>query len=85
MKASQERAGFKRPVYEMTQGEDFHRKSGMWNYLVRVFDRINNRYKEIITQADTDKIIKFTDEPLTDHKGHDSDKKDPNSESKMKP
>jgi hypothetical protein len=43
----------------------------------RLIDRQNNRYSEKVTARDTGEVIHHCDEPLTDHTGHGSDKKQP--------
>lgn len=40
----------------------------------RVFDRIGDRYTETVTIQETGEVIHSTDEPLSRHKGHGSDK-----------
>ena len=43
----------------------------------RIFDRENNRYKEIVKDRKTQENIHSCDEPLTAHQGHGSAKKKP--------
>lgn len=40
----------------------------------RTIDRDHNRYSEKVTLCESGEVIHSTDEPLTDHKGHGSDK-----------
>ena len=40
----------------------------------RLIDRKNNRYVESVIARGTGEIIHHRDEPLSDHKGHGSDK-----------
>lgn len=70
LKASHTRPGIKRPILEISQGDDFHRNTGVWNYLIRILDRGNNWYSELITNKKTGKIVKQSSEKLTDHVGH---------------
>ncbi|MBN9547240.1 MAG: hypothetical protein J0I19_17375 [Alphaproteobacteria bacterium] len=41
----------------------------------RLIDKHNNRYVEKVTARNSGEIIHECDEPLSDHKGHGSDKK----------
>ena len=63
-----------KPSRELTQGHDFHRISGVWNYLYRLIDRMNNWYHEKITEPKTNKTIHERQEPLSNHRGHGSAK-----------
>jgi hypothetical protein len=40
----------------------------------RIIDRDNDRYTETVTIRDTGKIVHHWDEPLSEHRGHGSDK-----------
>jgi hypothetical protein len=44
---------------------------------VRVIDRENNLYKEVVTNAETGEVIHACEEPLSKHIGHGSAKKKP--------
>lgn len=57
------RPGFKKPIYEEIRGEDFHRNSGRWNWLLRVIDRKNDRYRETIVHPETGEVLRSVDEP----------------------
>jgi hypothetical protein len=41
----------------------------------RTFDRENDRYFERVTLYDSGEVIHYSDEPLSEHKGHGSAKK----------
>jgi hypothetical protein len=69
------RGGKGRPFLWGVVGDDLHRKTGQWNRLERVFDRIYNRYHELITDPRTGEVLKQCDEPLSQHTGHGDDKK----------
>ena len=56
-------------------GANFYFKDQVWNHLVRVIDRENDRYIETITNMSTGKIVRHVDEPLSNHRGHGSAKK----------
>lgn len=73
------RPGMKRPFVEQISGDDLHRKSGRWMILNRVIDRLNNWYHEIVKDKKTGKIVHETSEPLTEHRGHGSAKKEENA------
>lgn len=61
--------------WESIFGDDLHRDSGMWRKIKRVFDRLNNRYTEEISDPKTGKIFRKVDEPLTKHVGRGNAKK----------
>ena len=73
-KIKQKRAGHKKPIYEGILGEDLHRNSGQWNCLTREIDRENDRYKEIIVDPKSGKIIRNINERLTEHTNRNSAK-----------
>ena len=73
------RPGFKKPIYEEISGDDLHRKTGLWSHLLQVIDRQNNRYRKLVTNAETGEILRSVDEPLDEHTGRGSAKK-PNSQ-----
>lgn len=56
-------------------GSDLYRKTGQWRRLERVFDRLNDWYREHISDRRTGKVIKHLEEPLSQHRGHGSAKK----------
>src|SRR5713226_2445147 len=60
---------------ELVQGHDYHKKSGVWNYLYCLIDRMNDWYHERITDLKTGKTIHERQEPLSKHTGHGSAKK----------
>lgn len=69
------RPGMKRPFVEQVSGHDLHRESGRWMILVRVIDRLNNWYHEVIKDPETDEVVHESSESLSDHKVHGSAKK----------
>jgi len=69
--------GIKKPVFECMQGDDPYKKSGTWNHRKMTIDRENNKYTEIITDKDTNELIHFCEEPLSEHFGHSSAKYKP--------
>ena len=66
--------GKKKPSLEGIVGDDLHHDSGKWMYKERVVDREKNKYKEIITDPETGKIVRKCEEPLDKHIGHGSAK-----------
>lgn len=63
----QRRPGFKKPIYEAIGRPDLHRNTGRLSFLVRIIDRLRNRYHEHITDIETKEVIRSVDEPLTAH------------------
>ena len=66
--------GQRKPIYELKVGDDYHNKTGKWNYRRMEIDRKNDKYREIIRDKETGEIIHFCEEPLSQHKGHGSAK-----------
>lgn len=56
-------------------GDDFHHKSGKWNYKTRLIDRDNDLYREEVTDPETGEVIHFCEEPLSEHRGHGTAKR----------
>ena len=56
----------------MLGGDDFNRKLGKFVKLERVIDREKNWYKKRVTDPDTGEVLYECEEPLTDHRGHGS-------------
>jgi hypothetical protein len=73
MKARDPKGG--RPKYEAVQGDDLHRKTGIWMKLTRIIDRANDWYQEIVTNPQTGEEVHKIEEPLSEHRGHGSAKK----------
>jgi DNA-directed RNA polymerase subunit RPC12/RpoP len=69
------RPGYKKAIYESVGGDDLHRDTGQWNHLSREIDRESNRYRELITNPATGEVLRSVDEPLTDHVGRGSARK----------
>jgi DNA-directed RNA polymerase subunit RPC12/RpoP len=63
-----------RPGRELVQGHDYHRQSGVWNYLYRLIDRMKDWYHEKVTDLKTGKTIHECQEPLSKHRGRGSAK-----------
>jgi len=69
------RPRMKRPFVEQVSGDDLNRKSGRWMILVRVIDRLNNWYHEVVKDPQTGDVVHESSEPLSEHKGHGPAKK----------
>lgn len=67
-------SGKKKPFLEHKSGDSFFRKAQLWVKRVMRIDRRNNRYVEHVVDPRTGDTIHFCDEPLTDHRSHDSAK-----------
>jgi hypothetical protein len=59
---------------EQVAGDDLFRLTGKWHKLARVIDRENNRYFEEVIDPETGQVIHRCEEPLSEHRGHGSDK-----------
>jgi uncharacterized Zn finger protein len=66
------RPGKKKPIREIKMGDDVHRDTGTWSYLMREIDYEHKHYVEHIVRADGTVID--TDEPLSEHQRHGSAK-----------
>ncbi|MBC8052185.1 MAG: hypothetical protein H7Y13_03905 [Sphingobacteriaceae bacterium] len=66
--------GNKKPVREISEGEDYSFKAGKFMFKERVINRKNNTYLEKVQDPDTGEIIHYTNHSLKDHKGHGSAK-----------
>jgi hypothetical protein len=60
---------------EGVSGDDLHRKSGKWIKKERLIDRTKDQYKEVVTDPETGGVVHHCDEPLSQHRGHESAKK----------
>lgn len=62
--------GVKRPIREVTTGDDLTRSTGQWNHLEREVDRKKDSYHEIVTDPRTGQVLHEVDESLSAHQGH---------------
>lgn len=76
--AKARRPGVKQPIVEVKIGDDLHRMSGTWSQVSRFVDRVEDRYRERVIDADG-KVVREVDVPLSEHRGHGSDKSQPKS------
>jgi hypothetical protein len=64
---------------ESVGGDDLHRKSGKWMHKIRVIDHENDHYKEVVTDPESGEVVHCQEEPLSQHRGHGSEKKHPHN------
>lgn len=64
------RAGSSKFYEDARSGPSYYRKGDQWHHLVRIIDRENDRYVEIIRVLDTNELISHIEEPLSQHIGH---------------
>lgn len=69
------RAGVSKWFAELFQGPDFSTRLGRWMNKLRIIDRDKDRYIERIDDPETGERIHDTDEPLSSHTGHGSDRR----------
>jgi hypothetical protein len=69
------RQGEKRACVEGFTGDDLHRASGHWMRKVRIVNRKEDLYFEEIVHPETGEIVRRCEEPLSQHRGHGSAKK----------
>jgi len=60
---------------EQFVGADWGRALKRWMHKVRVFNRRDGEYHEVVTDPETGTIIREKHEPLPDHWGHGSAKR----------
>ena len=60
---------------EQQAGEELYRASGKWFQKERIIDRENDRYVERYTDTETGVVTRHCDEPLSQHVGHGSAKR----------
>lgn len=65
----------KKPVKEYIGGEEFSKELGKFVLKTRVIDREKDDYYEEVKDSDTGAVIHNCHEPLTEHFGHGSDKR----------
>lgn len=59
--------------HEVLNGFEFNVNGDLMSK-VRIIDRKNNVYKELVVHTDTGTVVHDTEHPLTDHTGHGSAK-----------
>ncbi|MCI0565415.1 MAG: hypothetical protein MN733_43675 [Nitrososphaera sp.] len=63
----------KRHEFESIVGYEFNSKEQMMKK-ERTIDRKNNLYSEKVIKEDTGEVVRLVEEPLSEHKGHGSEK-----------
>jgi hypothetical protein len=54
------------------EGDSLEKRTGKWNWLSWVIDRVNNRYQKRIIDGETGAILRDDDKPLSEHRDHGS-------------
>lgn len=72
LKVQVEEEGENRPIMEQVQGDDQFRKTGEWMKKIRIIDRKNDQYKEVVTDPKSGQILHHSEEPLSQHQQHGS-------------
>ena len=65
---SKHREGGRKVIREEIAGDDYHRKTGKWNIMHRLIDRMNNWYEETFYDRNSGEVIHKKAEPLTEHR-----------------
>lgn len=64
----------KNPRIKFFSGDDQRKSDGKWMKKEQLVDAINDRYEETVIDPDTGEVVHHTREPLSQHRGHGSDK-----------
>ena len=75
-KDKEKKKGVKKTVREKVMGDDYSRKLERNVNLKRIIDRENDDYLEKVTDPQTGETIHYCHEPLSEHIGHGSDRKE---------
>lgn len=67
--------GSRRPIKEVTSGDEYQRSKGKWAKLDRIIDRENDKYHEKVVDPETGEVYHECNEPLSEHINHGSAKK----------
>jgi hypothetical protein len=59
--------------HEALRGYEFSVKGHLMRK-ERIFDRKNNRYRELVVNSDTGEVVRDVEQPLSEHRGHGSAK-----------
>ena len=74
MRFKAKRPGHKKPIYEGCYEPSVQRTTGIMMRLERFFDRINDWYRERVSNPKTGEVVHSCEEPLSKHQGHGSAK-----------
>lgn len=69
------KGGRGKPFVTGKAGAEFFRRDQRWHWVVRQINRARNWYSELITDQETNEIVRAIEEPLSDHQGRGSAKK----------
>ncbi|WP_336924202.1 hypothetical protein [Aquipuribacter sp. SD81] len=72
-------AGDRKPYREAFDHPETQRSTGALTRHKRLIDRQNDRYFERVVEEGTGRVVHETDHPLTEHRGHGSDRGPRNS------
>jgi len=75
-KAKGDRGGKRVVFLQGKAGDELHRDTQRWTVVSRGIDRENDRYDEVITDAETGQVLHECHEPLSEHRGHGSARSD---------
>jgi hypothetical protein len=75
-KGKGDRNGKREVFLQGKAGEELHYDTQRWTVISRRIDRDNDRYDEVITDAETGEVLHECHEPLSKHKGHGSARPD---------
>ncbi len=59
---------------EVIEGDDWTADKGRFSWKIRIADKPNDWYLEIVIDKDTGEVLHFCSEPFSDHAGHGSAK-----------
>lgn len=68
------RPGRRKPFYELITGDSLFRLTGQWYRLQQIIDRTRDYYLKVVTDPKAGKLIRFCEEPLSQHQGRGSAK-----------
>ena len=74
-KISQKSPGNKKPIVNIITGDSLTKKTGKWAHREMYINKKRDNYREIVIDKITGYVLHFTEELLSQHKGHGSAKK----------
>jgi hypothetical protein len=75
-KAKGDRDGKRSVFLQGKAADEFHPDTQRWTVISRTIDRENDRYDEVITDAETGEVLHECHEPLSEHRDHGSARPD---------
>ncbi len=67
--------GRRKPALEGKGGDDLQKSTGKWMKLERSIDSEHDKYREVVIDPETGRIVHYCEEPLSQHQGHGSAKR----------